>query len=165
MVTGYGTETYTSQTKSPTWPANTVKDSYEVFTYFLCLLLLMHTPYFALLKLSLKLQFCDEASLEFPFNFPGFVCLFALQYIWEMECYCWLCVDHCLGRPRDNGATLAPTWDTCNVTELISFIRVHRLSSFYNSGEIPDGTRWHATHSKYENSNSNNLMYGIAARH
>ena len=42
---------------------------------FLCLLLLywiMHAQYFALLNLILKLQFCGEASLEFPFfNFPG----------------------------------------------------------------------------------------------
>ena len=73
MLTGCGTETYTYQTKSPTWPANTGKDSCEMYTHFLCLLLLMHAQYFALLNLSLKLQFCDEASLEFPFNFFGFV--------------------------------------------------------------------------------------------
>ena len=67
--TGYGTETYTYQTKSPTWPANTGKDSCEVYTNFLCMLLLywiMDAQYFALLNLILKLQFCGEASLEFP---------------------------------------------------------------------------------------------------
>ena len=32
----------------------------------------MHAQYFALLNLILKLQFCGEASLEFPFfNFPA----------------------------------------------------------------------------------------------
>ena len=30
----------------------------------------MHAQYFALLNLSLKLQFYGEASLEIPFNFP-----------------------------------------------------------------------------------------------
>ena len=36
--TGYATETYTYQTKSPNWPANTGKDSCEVYTNFFCLL-------------------------------------------------------------------------------------------------------------------------------
>ena len=31
----------------------------------------MHARYFALLNLGPKLQFCGEASLEFPFNIPG----------------------------------------------------------------------------------------------
>ena len=69
MLTGYGTETYIFQTKSPTWPAKKGKDSCEVFTHFLCLH--CHAQYFALLNLNMKLQFCGEASLEFPFNFPG----------------------------------------------------------------------------------------------
>ena len=47
----------------------------QVYTNFLCLLWLywiMHGQYFALLNLILKLQFCGEASLEFPFfNFPA----------------------------------------------------------------------------------------------
>ena len=34
----------------------------------------MHAQYFALLNLILKLKFCVEASLEFPFfNFPGLI--------------------------------------------------------------------------------------------
>ena len=39
-LTGYGSETYTCQAKSPTWPTNTGKDSCQVYTYFLCLLLI-----------------------------------------------------------------------------------------------------------------------------
>ena len=39
-LTGYGSETYTCQAKSPTWPNNTGKDSCQVYTYFLCLLLI-----------------------------------------------------------------------------------------------------------------------------
>ena len=63
----------TCQTKSPTWPSNIGKDSCEMYIHFLCLLLLYWIKYaqhFALLNLRLKLQFCGEASLEFPINFP-----------------------------------------------------------------------------------------------
>ena len=52
----------------PTQAKTAVKSILNSFVccYFYCI---MHAQYFALLYLSLKLQVCGEASLEFLFNF------------------------------------------------------------------------------------------------
>ena len=60
MLSGYGTETYTSQTKSRTCPANTGKDSRELYTHFICLLLLIE-----LCMLSILL--CSTSVWNFSF--------------------------------------------------------------------------------------------------